>query len=166
MIKKIQIGMLSVSAVLLAVALFYANEARHYSQWSSTQATLEYLSLRRSGGPIVGLESDWGANFAQAEYTYEVDGQRYSGTRVLPLQYVYLPLDKVRSLREGPISIDYDPGQPSQSYIFAVTPAAQLFMLVGGALLLAVIALALPRLFGFFLQAALNERHNAGRDFR
>jgi|GEM_PF-3092556 len=166
MIKKIQLGMLAVSAVLLGIAIFYANEARHYGQWSSAEATLESLSLRRSGGPIVGLESDWGTNFAQAEYLYEVDGRRYTGTRLMPLQYVYLPLDRVRSLSEGSITIDYNPEQPSQSYIFAVTPAAQLFMLTGGALLLAIIALALPRLFRFFMQAALNNARNAGRDFR
>lgn len=166
MIKKVQIGMLLISAALLAIAVFYANEARHYAQWSSTDATLEAISLRRSGGPIVGLESDWGTNFAQAEYRYEVGGQVYRGTRVVPLQYVYLPLETVRSLREGAITIDYNPEQPAQSYIFAVTPAAQLFMLTAGALLLAIIAVALPRLFGFFIKAVLNDTPSAGRDFR
>lgn len=83
-----------------------------------------------------------------------MNGQEYAGTRFMPLQNAYLQREKVVNLSKGNITVSYNPSEPSQSFIFAVTPFTQLVMLVFEGIATVVAALSLPKLVSLFVEAA------------
>ncbi|MCA0902216.1 MULTISPECIES: DUF3592 domain-containing protein [Microbulbifer] len=148
--KKIQGIFLVAGIVILGIAASAYIETLQYSSWQKTQAILQSVSLQNASSPTVAGASDWGGNIGKASYIYQVDGKEYKGSRIMPLQNVYLPREKVVNLREGVITVAYNPSEPSQSFIFAITPVTQLIMLLLAGITSVVTALVLPKLVSLF----------------
>lgn len=152
--KKLQGILIVIGIAILGIAASAYIESTQYSNWQSTQAVLQSVSLQNASSPTVAGASDWGSNIGRASYSYKVSGQEYTGTRIMPLQNVYLPREKIVNLSKGNITVSYNPSEPSQSFIFAVTPFSQLVMLVLAGIVAVVVALSLPKLVSLFLGAA------------
>ena len=152
--KKLQGILIVIGIAILGVAASAYIESRHYSNWQSTHAVLRSISLQNASSPTVAGASDWGSNIGRASYSYQVGGKEYTGTRIMPLQNVYLPREQVVNLNKGNITVSYNPSEPSQSFIFAVTPFSQLVMLVLAGISAMAVALGLPKLVSLFLGAA------------
>ena len=152
--KKLQGILIVIGIAILGIAASAYIESTQYSNWASTQAVLQSVSLQNASSPTVAGASDWGSNIGRASYSYQVGGKEYQGSRIMPLQNFYLPREKVVNLSKGNITVSYNPSEPSQSFIFAVTPFSQLIMLVLAGASAVVVALSLPKLVSLFLGAA------------
>ncbi|NHN40015.1 DUF3592 domain-containing protein [Pseudomaricurvus alcaniphilus] len=152
--NKLRGILIVIGIAILGIAARSYIESMQYSSWQSTPAVLRSVSLQNASSPTVAGASDWGSNIGRASYSYQVGGKEYTGTRIMPLQNVYLPRERVVNLSKGNITISYDPSEPSQSFIFAVTPFSQLVMLVLAGMSAVAVALGLPKLVAFFWGAA------------
>jgi hypothetical protein len=152
--KKLQGLLILIGIAILGVAASAYIESKQYSNWDTALANLQEISLQNASSPTVAGASDWGSDIGRASYSYEVGGIEYKGNRIMPLQNVYLPREKVISLSKGAIKVTYNPSEPSQSFIFAIMPITQLIMLCFGGIISMAIALSLPRLVNLFLGAA------------
>jgi hypothetical protein len=152
--KKPQGILILIGIVILGIAASAYLESMQYSNWKNTQGFLQSVSLQNASSPTVAGASDWGTNIGRANYSYQVGGKDYEGTRIMPLQNVYLPREKVINLSKGKITVTYNPSEPSQSFIFAVTPITQLIMLILAGTVSVLVALSLPKLVTLFLGAA------------
>jgi hypothetical protein len=152
--KKLQGLLIVIGIAILGISASAYIESMQYPNWKSTQAVLQSISLQNASSPTVAGASDWGSNIGRASYSYQVGGKEYKGTRIMPLQNVYLPREKVVNLSKGTITVSYNPSEPSQSFIFAVTPFTQLIMLILAGIASVVVALGLPKLVSLFLGAA------------
>jgi hypothetical protein len=151
---KIQGILIVIGIAILGIAALAYQESMHYPSWKNTQATLLSVSLQNASSPTVAGASDSGSNIGKASYNYRVGSKEYQGSRIMPLQNVYLPSEKVANIGKGVITIFYNPAEPSQSFIFAITPFTQLIMLILAGVASIAIALSLPKLVSLFLGAA------------
>ena len=142
--KKIQ-GLIIILgiAIFLIAAMAYL-ESKQYPDWQSVQASLESLSVQNASSPTVAGASDWGSDVGRARYRYKVQGVEYVGSRIMPLQNVYLPKEMLAGLSKGNTTVYFNPGNPAESFIYANTPATQIAMLVLAGILVIMIAFTLP----------------------
>lgn len=130
-------------------------EARDYSKWVSTKAQLESLEIYNASSPTVVGASDSGSDYGRVKYRYLVNNKEYIGIRIMPLQHVYIPREKLIDLKLGEIEIFYNPSKPSESYIYAISPMVQMYALIFCAFVICVLALKMPALLTFLEKAIL-----------
>lgn len=152
--SKIRLLIAFLGFVILGVALVSVWKSQEVEEWSTTTGTLEFALLQNASSPTVVGASDWGASIGRVRYQYRVQGQDYTGSRVMQLQAIFLPNEAVSSLKPGEIPVYYNPSQPSESYLYATTLWVQITMLTLGAAITFVLALLLPRLLRILLGTA------------
>ena len=87
----------------LVFALYYNSYATQFESWTTTPAQLHSISGFRVSRDLATSENE--SNYGRVSFSYEVGGKRYVGYRVLPLQDVYLPPEKLAGLEPGNIRI-------------------------------------------------------------
>lgn len=126
----------------LVFALYYNGYASQFQSWTTTPAELHSISGFHVSRDLATSEHE--SNFGRVSYSFEVAGKRYVGYRVLPLQDVYLPPEKMVGLEPGNIRVSYNPDAPEQSFIYADKPVQQLRYLMLAGLLLIFIGIFIP----------------------
>ena len=127
---------------LLIFTLYYNSYATQFQSWETTRAELHAVSGFRVSREIAASENE--SNYGHVSFSFSVDGKRYIGYRVMPLQDVFLPTEKVIGLTPGHIRISYNPEKPEESFIFADKPTDQMKILALIGMLLVFIGYFVP----------------------
>ena len=94
-----------------------------------SQAELDFVLLKeRDQARVIGARYFF-SKHPELRYSYIVEGSSFFGTRVMPLDLIYLPRQMIVGLDSRSISISYDPENPHLSYIYPVVPTTQLSIL-------------------------------------
>lgn len=131
-----------IGAGLLIFILFYNSYASRFQSWESTNAQLHIISGFRITRDTATYENE--SNYGRVSFSFEVAGKRYIGYRVMPLQEVFLPSEKLTELEPGYIRITYNPEKPEESFIFADKPVEQMKILALCGFLLLFIGYFVP----------------------
>lgn len=118
---------------VLATALWQVARNRVAQRWPVTTGTIDYVALARGN-------SDNAATCAAVQYTYEVNGVPYDGSRIafgyLPAGADRMHLDVAERLRSGRrVRVHYDPARPHVSVLAPVTSGALRALLAFGTLI-------------------------------
>merc|ERR1712000_311051 len=133
-----------IGAGLLVFALAYNSYSSQFGGWASAPGQLHSVSGFR------------------VSFSYVVAGKRYVGYRVLPLQSIYLPPEKVAVLEPGDIRISYNPEAPEESFIYAEKPVEQLKILVLVGLILLFIGYFVPPVLSRVVEYVLDPPKRVG----
>lgn len=112
--------------LILSGAVTSHIQAKHLSNWESTLGTLEYAYIQNRSTPSRGV---WGKNVAVLNYYYRVNNQSLSGSRLMMLDFIFTPTEKVNALRKGANTIYFNPKNPNESLLFLDYPATSISML-------------------------------------
>ncbi len=147
----------------LVFALYYNSYATQFESWTTTPAQLHSISGFRVSRDLATSENE--SNYGRVSFSYEVGGKRYVGYRVLPLQDVYLPPEKLAGLEPGNIRITYNPDAPEQSFIFADKPSQQLRYLMLAGLLIIFIGIFVPPLLSRMVEYIMEPPKRVDADY-
>ncbi|MBB2494914.1 DUF3592 domain-containing protein [Aquipseudomonas ullengensis] len=124
-----------VSAVMLSSAIYL----RLIWHWPSTTGQLIRQEVATFGGKeYVQSQQNY---LAKVEYTYEVDGQRYTGNRLSPWKVMasanarivlQAQMQGIDIDSAGGVTVYYNPRKPTKSYLIRSGPIKQTVTLLAG----------------------------------
>ena len=152
-----------IGAGLLVFALAYNSYSSQFGGWASAPGQLHSVSGFRVSRDLATKEHE--SNYGRVSFSYVVAGKRYVGYRVLPLQSIYLPPEKVAVLEPGDIRISYNPEAPEESFIHAEKPVEQLKILVLVGLILLFIGYFVPPVLSRVVEYVLDPPKRVGTDY-
>jgi len=108
------------ATIYFVLALIYSYRSyRKIQNWPFVIGQLEYVSIK-----YIFKRADGGGAYEDVSYKYEVDGQKFTGTRLSPILIrgnVRLMLEKqiakIDYVSEKQVKVFYNPKKPEKSYL-------------------------------------------------
>lgn len=121
-----------IGAALIGVALLTHQRALTVTGWKSTQATLLYAYTQNLSSPTVAAANDWGTQKAIVKYHYSLHGHSYIGSKLMLLDFIYFPQDKIhiQSSHDNSIVVYVNPKKPSESIVYKDYPFTAITMII------------------------------------
>lgn len=146
-------ALILVGLLILSGAFFSHIQAKRLINWESTLGTLEYAYIQNRSTPSRGV---WGKNVAVLNYYYTVNNQKFSGSRLMMLDFIFTPTEKVKTLKKGSIAVYFDPKNPQRSLLFPDYPGTSISMLGLVGILVLLIGITLQKI----VRAIINSVHS------
>jgi len=130
--RLIQTVVVIVGIALAITTILAHQKALEAANWKATHAHLIYAYSQNLSSPTKAGANDWGRQKALVKYRYSVNNHSYTGHRLMPLDYIYFPEDRLNTLkkRDGPIEVYFNPKSPSESFIYIDYPFTPMIFLV------------------------------------
>ena len=140
--RYIQAILITIGAGLIIAALLTHKKALAVDSWEATQASLLYAYTQNLSSPTVAGANDWGTQKALVKFRYSVNGDSYTGNRLLLLDFIYFPQDKIHIPRneDNKIIVYFNARERSASFVYKdypytaitmITIAGTIFLLIG-----------------------------------
>lgn len=152
---------LAFSMLLLGVLLVLNFNLQKLKEWESTTGTIVIATSQVVYSPG-GAATGKGSVFALVKYFYFVDGKKYFGDRVMPLEFVYLNKWIIKGLPKlnKRMTIFYNPKDPSQSFLIRKYPYLQMSILLSAAMLILFIGVFYQKIKQILWKLTLRNRSN------
>ena len=136
--------LLMIAGFLMISGAFFSHiQAKRLLNWDTTQGTLEYVYIQNRSTPSRGI---LGKNVSVLKYHYMINDQRLYGSRLMMLDFIFTPTEKVNSLKEGAIIVHFDPKNPQKSLLLNDYPGTSISMLGLVGIIVSLIGITLKKI--------------------
>lgn len=127
LISNIRLALICTALLIFIGAGLIHHKSLQVTQWQETQGILEYAYTQNRS---VASRDAWGKNVAIIRYHYSVGGKRFSGNRLMMLDFIFTPSERIEELNTGVVPVYFDPQSPSRSFLYIDYPSTSLSMII------------------------------------
>jgi len=158
--KYIQAILIIIGITLFGAALLAHKKALEVANWQATSGSLFYAYTQILLPVTVAGASDRGTKKAIILYRYSVNGEVFTGDKLMLLDFIYFPENKIRVLgdRNKKIIIYFNPKNPADSLIHKDYPHTSISMIVIAGMLFLLVGISLRGISALILNSLYSLR--------